>query len=100
MPHANTEQPTGYWWQCNADPSHLVTHFATAAKKPLVEFLYNLAESDWNQGLLHLPCRVCASGNMRITYNFPRPVDQVGLSVRHSVGLTDYLPGYLPGRTG
>jgi hypothetical protein len=96
MPHGKTGQPTGYWWQCSADSSHVVTHFATIAKKPLVQFLYDLAASDWNQNLLRVPCSVCENGELRITYDFPRQVDQVRLSVIHIVGLTDNLPGYLP----
>ena len=96
MPHKKTGPLRGYWWQCSVDSSHVVAHFATIAKKRLVQFLYDLAASDWNQNLLRIPCSVCRNGELRITYEFPRQVDRVRLSVIHIVGLTAGLPGYLP----
>lgn len=96
MPHRGSNEPKGYWWECSADSSHRETHFTTVAKTPLVRFLYDLASSGWDQALLAPQCAVCSTGRMCITYDFPRTVDKIRLSVVHIVGLTDNLPGYLP----
>jgi hypothetical protein len=96
MPHAGSGTPKGYWWECTADPTHVVRGFASVAKVPLVKFFFDLAESGWNQDLLHPLSTLCQSGLMCITYDFPRTSNPVRLGVSHIVGLTDYLPGYLP----
>lgn len=96
MPHPGSERRKGYWWECDRDPSHAEANFAKIGKVGLVRFFFDLAKNGWDQERLSVPCAVCTVGRMRITYDFPRAVDQVRLSVVHVVGLTDNLPGYLP----
>ncbi len=96
MPNAGPLEPKGYWWECSLDASHISSSFEAVAKAPLVRFFYELAESGWKQDLLCKPCAVCGSGEMRVTYDFPRANDPVRLRLLHVVGLTENLPTYLP----
>jgi len=96
MPHIGSERRAGYWWECTSDPSHTESNFEKVATVPLVRFLVDLAKSGWDQQRLSVPCTKCGAGRMRITYDFPRSVEPVRLSVVHVVGLTGNLPEYLP----
>ena len=84
---------TGYWWQCRSNPQHATKDFTSVCKLPLVQFFYRLASSGWDQTLLTQTCRHC-TGEMRITYDFPR-ADRVRLELVHAVGLSvddAYIP--------
>ena len=95
MPHAGSDMRKGYWWECTADRAHFFLNFSSVAKVPLVEFFFKLADSGWNQDLLHPPCPLCQT-RMCITYDFPRLSNPIRLGVEHIVGLTDDCPRYLP----
>lgn len=96
MPDAGSRQRTGYWWECDSDPSHAESNFEKVGTVPLVRFFFDLAKSGWDQQRLSVACTKCTTGHMRVTYDFPRSVDPVRLSLVHVVGLTTNLPGYLP----
>jgi hypothetical protein len=85
----------GYWWQCQLNPNHRLDKFEHACGARLVEFMYLLAATDWDQTQLVVRCDQCADGLMTINYEFPR-VDRVQVSVRRIVGLTENRPNYLP----
>jgi hypothetical protein len=89
------DEPTGYWWQCHRDPAHTERQFAALAGRPLVQFFYDLADSGWDQTLLRHPCKRC-DGAMHVAYAFPRKNEPERLLLQHVVGLTAYLPDYLP----
>lgn len=86
----------GYWWQCDKDGQHRLDEFSDARGVPLVMFMYLLACSDWDQTQLTPSCRECASGSMRITYEFPGRDEPSQLAVHRIIGLSAYRPDYLP----
>lgn len=86
----------GYWWECSHDPTHRLDTFHKAQGSRLVDFMYLLAATDWDQAHLTVPCPLCEPGVMRITYAFPRRDSPVEISVHRIVGLTGNLPHYLP----
>ena len=83
----------GYWWEC--DGCGNVLEFPEAIGAPsMSSFIWDkLLAADWDQSLLGPPCKKCARGTLRITYEFPRE-DKVVLRVDHIVGLQyeDYVP--------
>ena len=83
----------GYWWQCG----HVSEHqhdFPSIAGVGIVEFLFKLAESGWNQSRLTNTCPSCREP-VRVAYAFPRRTDAEVLLLQCVVGLTDE-PDYLP----
>lgn len=87
----------GYWWQCSDNSAHRLDSFRKAHDLPLVEFLYDLEQRGWDQNRLSLKCSSCQQSVMRMTYEFPRSIDQLTLTVRHIVGLrfrdeANYMP--------
>jgi hypothetical protein len=80
----------GYWWECEACGGTVDFPEATGTSS----FVWDrLLASEWDQSLLTPPCKKCANGVLRITYEFPRG-DKVVLRVIHIVGLhhDDYVP--------
>jgi len=88
--------PSGYWWQCFADPRHGCRPFARITGVPLVRFFFDLASSDWDQTALTQQCPSCGRSGLRITYEFPREHDRLLIKVHHVVGIKTHLPYYLP----
>ena len=88
--------PSGYWWQCSADPNHTFRHFSRVAGLSLVRFFFDLAERDWDQASLSRQCPACSSPGLRIAYAFPRQHDPQIITVQHVVGINTHRPYYLP----
>jgi len=85
----------GYWWECETCGGKV--DFAEVAGAPsMASFVWDrLLATEWDQSLLSPPCKKCANGVLRITYEFPRR-DKLILRVIHIVGLhcddDDYVP--------
>ena len=63
----------------------------------IVTFIWDqLNKLNWDQSILVRECSHCNQKSFRITYHFPRKVDQVTLSVLNIIGLIANNDGYMP----